>query len=60
MTSNELNEKLKELSGDIVSLLKEGYSQAQILKYLSEYHNLKVSRAILSREIANLKEANDE
>ncbi|MFA5427094.1 MAG: hypothetical protein WC279_02670 [Sulfurimonas sp.] len=52
--------KLKKFNDDITYLLKEGYTQAEILRYLEEYHNLKVSRATLTRQIAFIKKTKKE
>ena len=47
--------KLKKYDDEIQELLRDGYSQEQILFYLSEYQNVKVSLRTLTRQIAHIK-----
>lgn len=50
--------KLKKYEEEIKELLADGYSQEQILFYLSEYQNVKVSLRTLTRQIAHIKKTN--
>lgn len=58
ISKNPPKYKLKKFSDDIAFLLKEGYTQIEILRYLFEYHDLKVSRATLTRQIEHIKKTN--
>ncbi len=50
--------KLRKYSDDIQILIHEGYTQSDILDYLKEYYEVKVSRQTLSTHLTFLKKTN--
>lgn len=55
MKDEEPRFKLKIFKEDILQLIYTGYTYSQVLKYLREYKNIKVSESTLKRNITHFK-----